>query len=208
MKSSPLLFWTLGLILLSNAACGPKPDPDAAVRRAVAATVAAIPAATPYPTFTPYPAPTRVDPGGLFCEYSFCIGHPPEVAFYDVSAVQTGQLKPNTYNDGILAAYSANLFIQVLWQHAPGAADPQFLIDLILEDGLDTRGGKLDIQLIRDMNVLYSPITSTASPMLPFGGVAGWVCGDRVFAWKVYTPDETTAQAMFADAINRFTCSN
>lgn len=206
MKFPSLLFWTLGLFLLSSAACGPRPDPNAAVRQAVAATVAAIPAATPYPTFTPYPAPTRVDPGGLFCEYSFCIGHPPEVAFYDVSAVQTGQLKPSTYNDGILAAYSANLFIQVLWQHAPGAADPQFLIDLILEDGLDTRSGSLDIQLIRDLNVLYSPITSTASPLLPSGGVAGWICGDRVFAWKAYTPDETTAQAMFADAINRFAC--
>jgi hypothetical protein len=207
MKFRPLLFWTLSLLLLSSAACGPKPDPDAAIRQAVAATVAAIPAATPYPTFTPYPAPTRVDPSGLFCEYSFCIGHPPEMAFFDVSA-QQNPAAPSTYAQGILAAYSANLFIQVLWQHAPGATDSQFLIDLILEDGLDTRSGSLDIQLVRDLNILYSPITSTASPLLPFGGVAGWVCGDRVFAWKTYTPDETTAQAIFSNAINRFTCSN
>ena len=63
-------------------------------------------------------------------------------------------------------------------------------MDLILEDGLDTPTGTYNLRLIHDMNVLSSPITTTASPLLPFGAVAGWVCGDRVFAWKVYTPQD------------------
>jgi len=53
------------------------------------------------------------------------------------------------------------------------------------------------VKLIRDMNVVYTPITSTATPLLPFGGSGAWICGDRAFAWKVYTADESSASALF-----------
>ena len=204
------LFLTLGLLAGLLAACAPKatlptPDPETRIRQSVAATVAAIPSVTPYPTLIPHPTPTPFSLSGLFCEYGFCIAHPTDLAFFDVSA-QQNPAAPSSYSQGILAAYNPNLFIELLWQHAPGTSDPQFLIDLILEDGLDTRTGNFDLKLIRGMNVLSNPITSTASPLLPYGMVAGWVCGDRAFAWKVYTPQDGAAQGLLDEALGKFRC--
>lgn len=194
------------LFLLIVTACAPRNVPTMPVDQAVAATLAAMPAPTSVPFSTPFPSPTPFDLKGLFCEYQFCVGHPIDMAFFDVSAQQNAA-SPGTYSQGLIAAYNANLFIQMLWQIAPGAADPQFALDLILDERLDTRLGALDVKLIRDMNVIYSPITSTASPLLPYGGAAAWTCGDRVFAWKVYTPDEASPPALFESALNRFMCS-
>ena len=81
------------------------------------------------------------------------------------------------------------------------------MLDLILDEGLDTRVGNLEVKLIRDMNVIYTPITSTATPLLPFGGSGAWICGDRAFAWKIYTADESSAPGLFENTINRFVCS-
>lgn len=197
-------FIILALMILT--ACAPKADPNIQVQVAVASTLAAIPTGTAQPISTPYPSPTPFDLRGLFCEYQFCIGHPIDMAFYDVSA-QQNPASPSGYSQGVLAAFNGNLFIQMIWQTAPGAADPQFLLDLILEAGLDTRLGAPDVKLIRDMNVIYTPIASTATPLLPFGGAAAWTCGDRVFAWKAYAPDETSAPALFDSALARFTCN-
>jgi hypothetical protein len=202
MTKSLRIFLLLGLLALLLTACGPKPDPNAQIRQAVAATVAAIPTYTPYPVPTSYPSPTPMALAGLFCEYQFCIGHPPDVVFFDVNAPTS----PNSYSQGLLAAYNANLFIEMLWQHAPGATDPQFLLELILEDEIDTRTGDMDVKLIRDMNVLYTPITTSATEILPHGGAAAWTCEDRVFAWKAYTPDEGQAATLFEEALGRFRC--
>ncbi len=207
MKHKAVSFITTILTLISLVACTPRQtlDPNAQIRQAVAATIAAIPTYTPYPQPTPYPSPTPMTLVGLFCEYQFCIGHPPDVTFFDVSA-QRNPASPSTYGQGILAAFNANLFIQVLWQHAPGTADPKFLLDLILEAEVDTRVGNMDVKLIRDMNVLYTPITTTATLVLPYGGAAAWTCGDRVFAWKSYTPQDGQAIPLFEEAIQRFRC--
>ena len=191
-------------------ACAPKPDPNIQVQIAVASTLAAIPTNTSEPLApipTPYPSATPFNLAGLFCEYQFCIGHPLDMAFYDVSA-QQNPASPSSYSQGLLAAFNGNLFIQMIWQIAPGAADPQFLLDVILEDGLDTRFGTLEVKLIRDMNVVYIPITSTASPLLPNGAAAAWTCGDRVFAWKVYSPQADNTQALFDMAMERFQCNH
>ena len=188
------------------AACAPKPDPNEQVSQAVIQTLVAVPTQTPAPIATPRPTSTPFDLKGLYCEYQFCIGHPLDMAFYDVSA-QQNPASPSTYSQGILAAFNGNLFIQVIWQLAPGAADPQFILDLILDDGLDTRVGNLDVKQIRSMNVIYTPITSTASPLLPYGASAAWICGERAFAWKIYTPAESSGQAIFDTAFNRFVCS-
>jgi hypothetical protein len=128
------------------------------------------------------------------------------MAFYDVSAVNSNQANPSTYQTGLMAAYSGNLLIQLIWQFSPGTADPRFLLDLILEDGLDTSVGAPEVKLIRDMNVVYTPITTTATAVLPFGGAAAWTCGDRVFAWKAYTPDEASPAGLFDSALSRFVC--
>jgi len=81
------------------------------------------------------------------------------------------------------------------------------MLDLILDDELDTRVGNLDVKLIRDMNVIYTSITSGATPVLPFGAAGAWVCGERAFAWKVYSPQADNTQALFDMALDRFTCN-
>jgi len=208
MTKKPLLAGLLiGFLLLTSCSLKATPDPNVQIQIAVNATLAALPSPAPAPTNPIRPAPTPFSLDGLFCEYNFCIGHPPEMAFYDVVAKQNPDSPAsNTYENGILAAHNTSLFIQIIWQHAPGATDPIFLMDLILEDGLDAPTGTYGLRLIHDMNVLSSPITTTASPLLPFGGVAGWVCGDRAFAWKVYSPQDGTAEALLQEALARFRC--
>ncbi len=187
-------------------ACGQRTDPNSQINLAVAATLSAIPTSTPNPIPTPYPSPTAFDLKGLFCEYQFCIGHPIDMAFFDVSAQQNAGA-PSTYAQGLLASYNANLFIQMMWQVSPGTADPQFLLDLILTKGVDSRVGNPEVKLVRDMNVVYTAITTTATPVLPYGGSAAWTCGERVFAWKVYTPDQGSAPGLFESALARFSCN-
>lgn len=195
------------LILTSCSFPSKSATPSVPIDDAIATTLASLVTNTP-PAPRPTVVPTAIplDLKGLFCEYQFCIGHPLDMAFYDVSAQQNAG-SPSTYSQGILAAYNANLFIQVMWQISPGASDPQFLLDLILEKDVDTRVGTPEVKLIRDMNVYYTPINTTATAVLPYGGAAAWTCGDRVFAWKVYTPDEASAPGLFDEALKRFNCN-
>ena len=206
MIKYPHRFLTVGLILFLLAACAPKvtPDPNAQIRQSVDATLAAIATATSIPPSTPYPSPTPFNLTGLFCEYQFCIGHPIDMAFYDVSA-QQNPLAPSSYGQGMIAALNGSLFIEVIWQVAPGTADPEFMLDLILEE-VDIRDGNLEVKLIRNMNVMYTAITSTATSVLPFGAAGAWTCADRVFAWKVYSPQAESASPLFNDMLVRFTC--
>lgn len=194
------------LLLIILTACAPQPDAAVQIPLAVASTLTALPTNAPASISTPLPSPTSFNLAGLFCEYQFCIGHPVDMAFYDVSA-QQNPAAPSSYSQGLLAAYSGNLFIQIIWQLAPGASDPNFLLDLILEEGIDTRLGAPSITSIRNMNVISIAIASAATSLLPYGGAAAWTCGDRVFAWKVYTPDESSAPALFDAALARFICN-
>ncbi|HKJ39888.1 MAG TPA: hypothetical protein VJ972_14005 [Anaerolineales bacterium] len=198
-------FYLITLTLIILTACAPKSDPASQVNQAVASTLAALPEPTSQPITTPYPTSTPFDLKGLFCEYQFCVGHPVDMAFFDVSA-QNNKASPSTYSQGLIATYNGNLFIQMVWQLSSGTADPQFMLDLILDD-VDTRVGDLNVQLIRDMNIIYVPITSTATPVLPFGAAGAWICGERAFAWKIYSPQEENTRALFDNAIDRFRCS-
>lgn len=190
------------LIILS--ACVPKRDPASEINQSVAATIAAMPAPTSVPISTHFPTPTLFDLKGLFCEYQFCVGHPVDMAFFDLG-VQNNSSSPSTYSQGLIAAFNSNLFIQMIWQFSPGTVDPQFMLDLILDD-VDTRVGDLNVRLIRDMNVIYTPITTTATPVLPFGGAGAWICGERAFAWKAYSPDADSTLELFDSAFERFRC--
>lgn len=196
----------LVLFILTLSACAPRrADPAVAIQVAVISTLTALPAATAAPPATPYPTPTPFNLAGLFCEYQFCIGHPADMAFFDVSA-QNNAASPSTYSQGLLAAFNEGLFIQVIWQLSSGSSDPQFMLDLILDD-VDTRLGTLDVQLIRDMNVVFTPISTTTTTVLPFGGAGAWICGERAFAWKVYSPRAETARPLFDAALDRFQCN-
>jgi hypothetical protein len=203
---SRLLFITSAILLTVFAsACGPKPDPNAQIRVAVEQTVAAIPTFTPYP---PEIIPTPIGLEGIFCEYQFCIGHPADMALYDVIAKQNpGSPAASKFDDGILAANNTSLFIQIIWQNAAGTTDPQFLLDLILDDRVDTRSGNLEPLLVGSLNVLYVSIATTATPVLPYGGAAAWTCGGRAFAWKTYTPQPDLAKNLLLQAIEKFRCN-
>ena len=208
MKRQTLLLTSLGLILLLTAACSPKtptPDPNVRIQQAVAATLAAIPSSTPAAPPTPYPSPTPFTLAGLFCEYQFCIGHPIDVSFFDVNA-QKNPASPSSYSQGFLAAINGNMFIQVIWQLAPDTTDPKFLLDTLIDDAVDAPAADSDFFLVNNMNVIYTGLNVTASAALPFGGVGAWNCGDRVFAWKVYTPQADNARPLFDGALARFTC--
>jgi hypothetical protein len=205
MKYSLMMF----LLLILTSCSFPNKTaatPGVPINDAIATTLASLVTNTPRSVPTLIPTATPFDLRGLFCEYQFCIGHPQDMAFYDVNAQQNIG-SPSTYSAGILASYNTNLFIQVMWQISPGAADPTFLLNLTLDQQTDARTGNQEVKMIRDMNVIYTPITSTASPSLPYGGAAAWTCGDRVFAWKAYTPDETSAPGLFDEALDRFNCN-
>ena len=195
------------ILLCIVTACRPRttPTPGIDINDAIATTLASLPTSAPSPIPTLYPTPTAFDLKGLFCECQFCVGHPLDMACFDVGAQQNAG-SPSTYTQGIIASYNANLFIQMVWQIAPGTSDPQFMLDLVLDD-VDARVGTVEVKLIRDMNVVYTPITSTASPILPFGGAGAWICGERAFAWKAYTPDEASAPGLFESALARFICN-
>ena len=196
---------TLLLLTLIVTGCNLRPTPKIP-QDIVSTSVVSTPTFIPIPT--PYPSPTPFNLKGLFCEYQFCVGHPDDVPFYDVQAINSNQTNPSNYSGGFLAGHDSNfsLLIQVIWQLAPGSADPQFMLDLILDD-VDTRVGTLDVKLIRDMNVIYIPITTTATPVLPFGAAGAWICGERAFAWKVYSPQAENTQSLFDMALDRFTCN-
>jgi hypothetical protein len=202
IKKITILFIVL-LVLLSG--CRPKTSfsEDNAISAAVASTLAALPQPTAQPTHTPYPTFTPDAPAleGLFCEYEFCIGHPPKTAFFDARDAKD----PSVYSEGMLASYRPDLFSLLIWQPNNGTDDPQFMLAIVMEEGLDTRRGNLDVNLLGDLTTFYSPITNTTS--IPSGGVAAWICGDRAFAWKIYAPTEEIAQLIFDESMSKFRCN-
>ncbi len=207
MNRPAVVLLCLGCLL---AGCGPAtPSVSQQIEVAVEETVGAIPTYTPYPLPTIPASPTAITLAGLYCEYQFCIGHPVDMAFFDVSA-QRNPAAPSTASQGILAAYSATRFIQVVWQEAPGVTDPQFMIDLILQYGVDTRNGSVEPIVSGALNVFYVPITPTpnAAVTLPYGGAAAWICGGRAFAWKAYTPQPSLDKELLTQALQRFQCGS
>ncbi|MCF6278076.1 MAG: hypothetical protein L3J16_04915 [Anaerolineales bacterium] len=194
------------LLVLVLSACKPKtPLIDESIANAVAATIAAQPVATTAPTQTPYPTltPQVLDLSRIFCEYQFCIGHPEGIALFDVRQAEN----PSSYGEGMLASYRPDLFILLIWQLNNGSADPQFMLELVMDDNLDMRGGTLDVSLLGDLTVFYVPISTNATEVLPYGGAAAWTCGDRAFGWKIYTPQADMAQSLFTEAMREFRCN-
>src|SRR5512133_2051905 len=139
--------------LLALSACGQTPtvSPEAQIRAAVAATLASIPSATPYPKPTAVPTVTPYSLEGIFCEYGFCIGHPQDFYLIDQGATRQPPIA-NTYGYGILFGYSQTLFIQVAWTTSGPSLDPQLTMKYILEEK-ETLQGSLDAQLLGKLNI-------------------------------------------------------
>ncbi|HUI87578.1 MAG TPA: hypothetical protein VLX61_02510 [Anaerolineales bacterium] len=191
------------------ASCAPKPNPDVQLQLDVAQTVAAIPTYTPFPTPRIAPTLTPMSLSGLFCEYQFCIGHPVDIVFFDANAVNV-QYNPaalSSVSEGKLAAYDPSLIIQLIWQDATGATDASFLFNTLIDSKLDSRSGDLQAFQMDGMDIDYIPIMTAASPSLPYGGAAAWLCGGRAFAWKAYTPEAEIAVNLLNEALERFRCN-
>ncbi|MBN1304561.1 MAG: hypothetical protein JXA13_09005 [Anaerolineales bacterium] len=179
-------------------------DPYTQINSAVAATIASIPTQTPLSASTPYPTPTPHDLNGLFCEYQFCIGHPVGMHFYDISAARDQQ-NPSTYAQGMVVTYNQNRFILLSWQSMTGQGDPQFMMDLVLDE-VDTRSSNMDISINGDLNVYFYSITTQASPAFPYGAIAAWTCGNRAFGWKAYTAEENIGIHLLEESLSKFIC--
>lgn len=202
--------WTAALLLTTTllSGCAPKtPDLREQIKFAVGQTLAAAPTATPPPTLRVPPTPTPLTLKGIFCEYQFCIGHPEDLAFYDVIAKQNPDSPASSgYDSGILAANNTKLFIQLVWQSAGSGTDPAVLLDVVLDSRVDTRGGSSEPLTVGNVNAVYVPINSAATALLPYGGGGAWTCGARAFAWKAYAAQPDLAKPLFMQALQAFRC--
>lgn len=193
------------LLALTLAACAPAPATDP-VPGLVAATLTALPTPTPPPTSTPVSTPTPFSLEGLFCEYEFCIGHPPGLTLYDADAARD-QRQPGTYAGGRLAGYSQaqNLFLLIAWQQGEG--NEQQLLETLAASMGDTLTGSLQVKLHGPLNVFIQEITPTPQSTLRSGLAAAWRCSDRLFVWKLYTDSPERARLLLDQALSRFRCS-
>lgn len=205
----PVRRHALAVLCLSTlAACATQPpDLSGQIQYAVRQTLAAMPSPTAHPATRAPGSPTPAKLAGLFCEYEFCIGHPKELAFYDVVAKQNPNSPAGSqYDDGILAASSTSAFIEVIWQNAPAGGTPEFLLNQILTPGVDTRSGDNDSIASAEITALYVGIRNSATAMLPYGGASAWLCGSRAFAWKAYTAQPEIAKNLAIEALRSFRC--
>jgi hypothetical protein len=192
----------LGIVLTS---CGTRatPNPKAQIEAAVAATLAKIPTYTPYPIPTEASTPTPFSLDGTFCEYGFCVGHPADVYLLDDGARRNPPV-PSAATNGVLFGYNQSLFLQFTWRVSDPNFDAQSAMRLVLEESEQFQGN-FDVQLFRDLNVYYQPITTVTS-VLPYGAIATWQCGGRDFMWKVYTPQDGMAPGLLKQALEKFRC--
>lgn len=204
-QATRLLITTIFSAALILTACGgsPTPSADAQIRAAVAATLSALPSASPYPSPMIFASATPFSIDNLFCEYGFCIGHPAELYLVDQGATRQPPLASvNGY--GILFGYSQSLFIEIAWTTSNPNFDPQQTMQLILEEQENLQGS-LQAQLYGKYNVYYQPITTITSS-LPFGYIAAWQCGGRDFVWKAYAAQESQLPGLLNQAIEKFRC--
>ncbi len=196
------------VMALSLAACGPaRPSIDEQIEVAVEGTVAAMSTEAPPAIPSPIATATNVPLKGLFCEYQFCIRHPDGMPFFDAVAKQNPSAPTaSSFDEGILGADNASLFIEVRWQTVPVGSDGQFMLDRILDSGVDTRNGDVEPILVRDLNVFFVPIATTATAVLPYGGAAAWICSGRAFGWKAYAMQPDVARNLLLDALQAFRC--
>ncbi len=197
--------FTALIVSLALTACAPKdagPSLNSQIAAAVAATLAAIPTNTPYPAPTPYPTPTAMSLDGLFCGYGFCIGHPDYLYPFDLNAANTRV--PSDYASGKLVGYTSDLLLLVVWQ--ADASDLQYMLGVVAQASGGALTGTMDIRLVGPYNVFYQPVQPPPDSTLSYGGAAAWGCGERAFAWLVYTAQDATAPGLLDSALSRFTC--
>ena len=193
----------LGLLLNACSSATATPDPAILVRQAVKATLAAIPTMTAMPSPTSAPTSTPVSISNLFCEYNFCIGHPQDIYMIDQGSTHQPPVA-SSYTNGIIFGYSSNLFVELNWTTSAASYNPQTSLRSILT-GSESLQGAADTISAGSISAATQSIT-TVTPLLPYGLVAAWQCGDRDFIWKIYTPEDGTAAGLLKQALEKFKC--
>jgi hypothetical protein len=205
------VFIALLLFALTLAACGAKPSTEVpapqvdTVGTAVAAALTAIPPRptyTPYPTATSYPSP---DLSGLYCEYEFCIGHPAGFPLFDLEVVNDYTVNRSDYAQGMMIGFNETLYFFLSWSQMAGEFDPGVMLAAALQADVPQ-----EVRITEDIDgrpVTYILLQSTSSPVVPFGLVAAWQCGDRQFGWKVYTTQDGQGIEYLWQALSRFRCN-
>jgi hypothetical protein len=198
-----ILVFLLGIIL---AGCRPKQqDLSEEINIAIIGTLAARPVpATPtlQPFPTPYPTP---DLTGLFCEYSFCTGHPADLPLFDVIS-EKNPAQHSGYGSGKIAGFRDNLFIMLSWVQSTGAWDPQGMMKVLSDEFGDLQPGESKIDLIGDLNVSQEPVKGPANSIFSGGTLATWRCGDRDFVWLAFSVKDGESPQLLAEALNKFKC--
>ncbi len=190
------------LLLTSGCSLWQTPDPTLQIQLAVAQTMQAQPTGTPSPTPIVFPTATPESLAGLFCEYQFCIGHPNYMSFSDLN----DRTSPSNYGTGKIFAFQQGLALLLTWTQSIGNEDPQSTLQAVMSSRGDTSTGTVNVQLIGNLSVTYLPITPPTQAALAYGGIATWVCGDRVFVWEAYTAQDGQAAALLLQAVQRFRC--
>ncbi len=197
----------IGTAFVLAACARPGPSVDQQIAAAVQQTLTAMPAGTAETIPSAVAPPTAVPLKGLFCEYQFCIGHPDGMPFFDAVAKQNPSAPTaSSFDQGILGADNASLFLELIWQTAPSGSDGQFMLDQVMQSGVDARTADVQPILVGDLNVFFVPISTKASAILPYGGAAGWICGGRAFGWKAYAMRPDVAKNLLLDALSVFRC--
>ena len=206
MRHAALALIVLCLLL---AGCAPAADPGRTAA-SVAATLTALPAPTPYPTYTPFPAATAAPLDELFCEYGFCIGHPAGVPLYDANTGESmrseGRPIPGGVAGGKLNGYSPalDLFLLVVWQQ--GALSEQDMLETIALSMGDTLTGSMDVRIAGPYNLFTRSLDPLPQSALRAGLAAAWRCGERVFGWKAYTDNPARLPGLLDQALRGFRC--
>jgi len=199
----------IALASVLSAGCGRQAPPAyELIQNAVQATIAALPTSAPPPVPTPYSSATPTSLSGVFCEYEFCIGHPKGLAFFDVVAKENPHSPAaSSYEEGRLATSGVTTFIEVIWRANSGAPSPEYLLDLIVDDRVDTRKGEPEAITVGALGGTFVPLATSATELLPSAAAAAWSCGERAFAWKVYASTPELPGQLLGEALEAFRCN-
>jgi hypothetical protein len=195
-----ILVFLLGINL---AGCRPKQQNlSEEINIALIGTLAARPP-PPFPPFPPlYPPP---DITGLFCEYSFCTGHPTDLPLFDITS-EKNPSQHSSYGSGKIAGFRDNLFIMLAWVQSTGTWDPQGLMKVLSNEFGDLQPGELKIDLIGGLNVAQEPVKGPENSIFSSGTLATWRCGDRDFVWLAFSVKDGEGPQLLAEALTKFKC--
>lgn len=187
---TPILFGVLAVML---AACGGASKAQPA------------PTYTPYPTYTPFPEqkPVITDIDDLYCDFSFCIGHPAGAYLTDVDAPDEW----SEYEIGVLIGVNASgSWMGLDWEKI-GKSEWQLEEQALdIANSLGEAQGDVRMETVGNFDVALVSSVDDEDEDLPYGSNAAWHCGDRGFRASVFAKNESLPEVLLLEAIARFTC--